>query len=312
MSIDVNGLVREFLLIVFLYMFDIGTQFATYSEAEKARTRYDSWMSGSRYVENGTREFEFCKNTDWNRRDYKEKVSQFADVVDLYLAFLLLAGSILVCYILVYVWFVLRSLHRAIYLEENRDRIVKVKFTFGFLLSFFLDIPGSCITVGLYSMRCGSAGLHCWDCAQDAGCTDKRELRHRVYISQVVVVVMFFGLCMVSLWKGITTFYRWSKTDRVDCWQLRGCVALFVGTYYVMIVLTPALAVFKYKFFMLPSQKENVFANFTDSLFMVGLLGWIIFSVVGCCFPLVKCLRDGTNPNTPPDAKKTYQSVLIG
>ena len=51
-------------------------------------------MSGSRYVENGTREFEFCKNTDWNRRDYKEKVSQFADVVDLYLAFLLLAGKI--------------------------------------------------------------------------------------------------------------------------------------------------------------------------------------------------------------------------
>ena len=111
--------------------------------------------------------------------------------------FIFYPGSILVCYILVYVWFVLRSLHRAIYLEENRDRIVKVKFTFGFLLSFFLDIPGSCITVGLYSMRCGSAGLHCWDCAQDAGCTDKRELRHRVYISQVVVVVMFFGLCMV-------------------------------------------------------------------------------------------------------------------
>ena len=46
-------------------------------------------------MENGTREFEFCTNTDWNRRDYKEKVSLFGDVVDIYLAFLLLAGKII-------------------------------------------------------------------------------------------------------------------------------------------------------------------------------------------------------------------------
>ena len=196
-------------------------------------------------------------------------------------------------------------------MEENRDNIVRVKFTFGFILSFVLDIPGSCLAVALYSMRHGEQGLHCWDCAQDVTCSKKQELEHRIYLSQVVVVVMFFGLLVVSLWKGITTFYRWSKTDKVDCWQLRGCVALFVGTYYAVIILTPALGLFKYRYFMLPSQKENVFANFTDSLFMIGMLGWVIFMVVGCCFPLLRCIRIGSPANLIGNKKNYFTTFRI-
>jgi hypothetical protein len=298
MTIDVKGLVREYLLIIVLYSLDLGTEFAVYTENIKARTRYEKWLKDDyKYQLNRTTNFGICKSANWDKKDYKDKVGLYGGLLDTYLFFLVISGAIFLCYLLAYLWFVLRSWHRAIYIEENRDHVVRVKFTFGFILSFALDIPGSCLAVILYSLRQGNRGLHCWDCAQDVEkCVNKHELEENIYFSRVVIVLMLFSLVIVSIWKGITTFYRWSKTDKVDCWQIRGCVALFVGVFYVVIVMTPSLGVFKYQFFMLPSQKENVFAQFTDSLFMIGMLGWIIFLVVGCCFPIIKCIRIGSSP----------------
>lgn len=298
MTIDVKGLVREYLLIIFLYSLDLGTEFAVYTENIKARTRYEKWLKDDyKYQLNRTTNFGICKSANWDKKDYEKKVGLYGGLLDTYLFFLVISGAIFLCYLLAYLWFVLRSWHRAIYIEENRDHVVRVKFAFGFILSFALDIPGSCLAVILYSLRQGERGLHCWDCAQDVEkCVNKHELEENIYFSRIVVVLMLFSLVIVSIWKGITTFYRWSKTDKVDCWQIRGCVALFVGVFYVVIVMTPSLGVFKYEFFMLPSQKANVFAQFTDSLFMIGMLGWIIFLVIGCCFPIIKCIRIGSSP----------------
>ena len=143
-------------------------------------------------------------------------------------------------------------------------------------------------------MRSGSRGLHCWDCAQDSECTKKQKLEFRMWLSQLSLVFMFLGMFIVSIWKGITTFYRWSKTDKVDCWQLRGCVSLFVGTFYVVVIFTPALGVFKYVFFRLPSEADNVFTETANSLFLIGTIGWIILMVIGCCYPLFKCVHSGS------------------
>ena len=310
MAIDVKGLFREFLLIIFLYCLDLGTGFGCYSEIYKSRSQYQQWLKPDHnYVYNNTKEFGPCKEgTFWDREIYERELKLYSRLSDAYLFFLVISGAVFLCYILAYLWFVLRSWHKPTFLEDNRDHIVKVKFTFGFILSFTLDIPGSCIAVFLYHMRHGERGLHCWDCSQDVTCDKVLEFLFRQKISRSVIILMFFGLVLVSLWKGITTFYRWSKTDKVDCWQLRGCVALFVGTYYVAIILTPALGVFKYEFFKLPSQHGNVFANFTDSLFMIGLLGWLIFMVIGCCFPIIRYIRIGT-PTSILNTKKTYQNV---
>ena len=315
MAIDLKGLVREFILIITLYCLDIGTEFGCFSEIHVSRIRYQKWLlPDANYQHNYTAGFGVCKSSDWDKEEFEAKVNSYAALTDAYLFFLIISGCIFICYALAYIWFVLRAWYRSEYIAENRQSILRIKFFFGFLLSFALDIPGSCMAVVLYSMRYGERGLHCWDCAQDVTrCTKKQELEHRQYISELVIVLMFLTLLIVSIWKGITTFYRWSKTDKVDCWQLRGCVALFVGAYYVVIILTPALGIFKYMFFRLPSQVNNVFAEFTNSLFMIGMLGWIIFMVVGCCYPLLKCIRVGSptgiltgkNENVWPGTQKT-------
>ena len=311
MAVDEKGLIREYILIIILYCFDIGTEIACYAEVQRSRGRYQSWLEKDYPYSNRTTNFGICTKGGWNKEDFTEKVELYASLIDAYLFFLIISGLVFMCYILAYLWFVLRAWHHrsSSYVEKNRDHIVQVKFTFGFIMSFVLDIPGSCLAVVLYSMRHGVEGLHCWDCAQDVkNCVKKQVMEDRQQLSQSVVGIMFFGLLIVSLWKGITTFYRWSKTDKVDCWQLRGCVALFVGSYYAVIILTPSLGVFKYEFFLLPSQKENVFANFTDSLFMIGMLGWLIFLVIGCCFPLLKCIRIGS-PGNILSNKKTSTNV---
>lgn len=298
MSIDARGLVREYLLIIILYSLDLGTEFACYIENQTARTKYQKWLADDyNYQVNRTTNFGVCTSSNWDKKDYKDKVMLYGRLLDTYLFFLIISGAIFLCYLLAYLWFVLRSWHRSQYIEENREKVIRVKFAFGFLLSFVLDIPGSCLAVICYSLRAGERGLHCWDCSQNVEkCINKHELEEDIYFSRVAIIVMLFGLLLVSSWKGITTFYRWSKTDKVDCWQIRGCVALFVGVFYVVIVLTPSLGVFKYELFRLPSQQANVFAEFTDSLFMIGLLGWIIFLVAGCCFPIIKCIRIGSSP----------------
>ena len=296
-----RGLVIEFAILVFLNLLDLGTDIAVYSEAQISRDRYKGLIKSPDYKSNFTKGFQFCTNSEWNKRDYQDKIDSFGRVVDVYLFFLFASAVILVCYMVVFVWFILKCKREEYYLIENPEKLADIKFTFGALLSFALDVPGASIAVYLYSERWGATGFLCWECAQDGQCNDKRVFAKRTYVIIAALAFNFLSLSIISLWKGVTTFYRWSKTDKVDCWPVRGCVSMFVGCIYTVIMLTPSLGVFKYKFFVMPSQRNNVFAEFTDSLFMIGLLGWIILMVVGCCFPLLRMIRLG--PSNNPDRK---------
>ncbi len=304
----IKGLAIEFGILVFLNVLDIGTDIGVYSEAQISRDRYEKFLDSDDYVLNSTKGYQFCSNSEWDKRDYQDKIKTFGRVVDIYLFFLFVSATVLVCYIIAFTWFIIKSSREQYYLIENPDKLADIKFTFGALLSFSLNVPGACIAVYLYSERWGANGFLCWECAQDPSCNDKRVFRKRAYIVLVVLAFNYLGLVIISLWKGITTFYRWSKTDKVDCWPIRGCVSLFVGCIFTVIMIAPSLGVFKYKFFMLPSQKKNVFAEFTDSLFMIGLLGWVILAVVGCCFPLLRLIRIGGGNN--PD-KKGYGGLPL-
>ena len=300
MAKTIKGLVVEFIILVCLNALDIGTDFAVYSEAQIARNRFKETLKTPNYISNSTKPYSFCANPEydphvalWDKRDFKDKVDNYGTIIDVYLFFLFVSGGVFTCYIIAYMWFLIKSSRNEDFLEDNRDKLIDIKFWFGAALSMVLNVPGASIAVALYAERWGARGLLCWECAQDPTCNDKRVFSERTSVVLACLACNFLGLVIISLWKGMTTFYRWSKTDKVDCWPVRGCVSLFVGCIFVVIMLAPSLGVFKYKFFMLPSQKGNVFADFTDSLFMIGMLGWIILAVVGCCFPLLQCIRIG-------------------
>ena len=128
MTIDVKGLVREYLLIFILYSLDLGTEFAVYTENITERGKYEKWLNDDySYQFNRTTGYGICKSADWDKTDYQNKVDLYGRVLDTYLFFLVISGAIFLCYLLAYLWFVLRSWHRAQYIEENRDHDVAFK-----------------------------------------------------------------------------------------------------------------------------------------------------------------------------------------
>ena len=91
-------------------------------------------------------------------QEYGTKVWTYGAWVDSYLFVILLSSVIFLCYIGNYIWFILRASHRVEYIEENRERMHRVKFVFGFILTFVLDIPGTCVACVLYTMQQGAKG----------------------------------------------------------------------------------------------------------------------------------------------------------
>ena len=299
-----QGILREFILILVLNCLDFAGQFCCYSEVRYSRSRYKSWFTINYQTNHTLSEFPTCSLGFWNIESYKSKVENYSNAVDVYLIFLCLSGMVFSSYLITFLWIILRFwFHDS---EDNKKRLQKVSFKFGFILTFTLDIPCSSIAVVINSYRIGDEGLYCWDCAQDLkGCFKTEELKDRVYWSQIALLAMFIGLVMITLWKGITAFYRWSKTDDVNCWQLRGCVSLFAGVYYVIVILTPSLAIFKHR--VLDSEGYTpVLSNTVNILYMVGVIGWLIFALVTCCFPMLKCARRINARNSSKTPKTLY------
>ena len=68
MTIDVKGLVREYLLIIILYSLDLGTEFAVYTENITARGRYEKWLNDDySYQFNRTTGYGICTSADWDK-----------------------------------------------------------------------------------------------------------------------------------------------------------------------------------------------------------------------------------------------------
>ena len=287
-----RGLLREFALVVFLYLLNLGTDLGVFFEALDSYNTYTKFLTSPDYKSlNGTENYLFCSKGPWIKIDYQKEIKIFGRVIDACLFFLALALLLITAYIIAYVWIIIKTALNPQYLIEKREKYVRIKFVFGFACSMLQDIPMACIAVDLYAQRSGAQGLICWSCAQDPSCNQKDELEYRFMKVLGVLVVSLLAMLIVSLYKGITTFYRWTKIEDMSCWQIRSCVSLFAGTYYALIMLTPSLALFKYKFFQLESEKTNVFSDITDSLFMVGLIGWAVFAVIAFCCPLLRLIR---------------------
>ena len=164
------------------------------------------------------------------------------------------------------------------------------------------DISLTSLSVDLFVKRTGPKGLICWGCYYDETCVDKYILGKRFDHTTTLLAISLTAVVILSLYKGFVIFYRWSRVDECHCYEIRACVSLFVGGCFALVVLTPCLALFKFAFFTLPSESENVFSGITDRLFMIGVMIWGVFIVIAFCCPLLRlCLRK---------SRKAWQNVL--
>lgn len=290
-----KNLFIQFILSFIVYCVDLACHIGYYMEANKSRIVYEELfqtLKSSNLHLNRT--VDFCTFKDFDIHEVSDIMNDYKRSLFAYLLFIIICSLILFVFILIFVYFIVQSFKNDHYLLESKSKILNIRMLFAGVLCFTQNIACSCLAVSLYADRSGPDGLVCWNCLHDDDCNTKRILHQRMSLPTTCLVSLMLCLIVISLWKGLTWFYRWSRTDKFDLWPIRGCVSIFVGFYFAVTVMTPSLGIFKYKHFKkLPDHSSNVFSQFTDSLFTIGIMGWIVFMIVGLCFPIVKAFRLG-------------------
>ena len=290
----VQGLVRELLFFIILYGFDLGTDFSVLFEALRSHTTYKHFLedfSDTKAHTNSTKQLILCSSGSWNRDNLQREIKSFQELLIAMEVFTILASFIVFLFLVAYIWNIYRAMTDSNFAVYQSNKNVTFQVIFGFACSTLQDIPLTCLAVELYIKRSGPRGLTCWACFQDQTCIDKHILSSRFEDTKTLVTITLTAVVLVSVYKGLIMFYRWSETGVVRCYEIRACVSIFVGVCYALVILTPALGLFKFQFFTLSTESTNVFSGITDRLFMVGAIMWGGFFVVACCCPLLRCIR---------------------
>ena len=290
----IHDSVRELISFIFLYGFDLGMDISVLLEAQQSYDVYRVLVhsSGDTSVNNNeSKQIPFCSSGPWNKEDYHREIESFGKALLAMTIFTALACFLILSYLGGNIWIIYRTATSSKSEENQSEKYVTVRFVFGFACSVLQDIPLTCLAVDLYTRRSGPQGLTCWACYYDETCADKHILGERFDDTRSLVAVSLTAAAAVSLYKGLTTFYRWSRVDNCRCYEIRACVSIFVGVCFAVVIITPCLGLLKFSFFTLPSESESVFSGIADRLFIVGVMIWGVSIVVVFCCPLLRCLQ---------------------
>ena len=289
----VHDLMRELISFIFLYGFDLGMDISVLFEAQQSYNAYQ-FLKNSNDTSvnyNESKQITFCSSGPWNKDDYNREIKSFGEALVAMTFFTALACFLILSYLVGNILITYRTSTSSKSEENQGDKYVTVKLVFGLVCSVFQDIPLTCLAADLYIRRSGPQGLTCWACNRDETCADKYILHKRFDHTRTLVAVSLTAAAVVSLYKGLTTFYRWSRVDHCRCYEIRACVSIFVGVCFAIVVMTPCLGLLKFSFFTLASESGSVFSGITDRLFMIGVMIWGVFIVVAFCCPLLRCMQ---------------------
>lgn len=290
----IHDLVTELISFIFLYGFDLGMDISVLLEAQHSYNAYrilDNSNGDTSVSNNESKHITFCSSGPWNKDDYQREIKSFGKALLAMIIFTALACFLTLSFLVGNILIIYRTATSSRSDENQSEKYVTVKFVFGFVCSVLQDIPLTCLAVDLYIRRSGPQGLTCWACYHDETCADKHVLRERFDHTRTLLAVSLTAAAVVSLYKGLTTFYRWSRVDNCRCYEIRACVSIFVGVCFAIVILTPCLGLLKFSLFTLPSESGSVFSGITDKLFMIGVMIWGVFIVVVVCCPLLRCIQ---------------------
>ena len=288
----VHDLVRELIFFILLYGFDLGTDISVLFEAHRSYTTYKRLLDISNDTRgNERKQIPFCSSGPWNNDDYQREIKSFGMTLLAMKFFTALACFLIFSYLVAYILMIRRAIKNSDLQENQSEKYVTMKFVLGCVCSSLQDIPLTCLAVDLLVKRSGQQGLTCWACYHDETCADKYILGKRLDQTKILVAASLASAAIVSVYKGLTSFFRWSRVDQCRCYEIRFCVSSFVGGCFALVVMTPCLGILKFTFFTLPSESGNAFSGITDKVFMIGVIIWGVFIVVAVCCPSLRCIQ---------------------
>lgn len=294
------GILVEFFIFLALQGFDIYSDYSVYFESSNSLAIYDD-ISTSLFDSNSTkssagvnltlRPLGFCSSSAFKPKKTLELFEQYEQTLEIYFAFTIIATIIFGLHFLLWIVTLAFSLMEADFLQENWDVLVTGKIAFTLAANFVQDIPCSTIGIELYLLRRGTNGLICWQCSMDPKCTSVDYLETLLAPSSQALSLLIVAICLTTLWKAISSFFRWSRVEQCDVFIIRATTSLFAGFLYACIITTPAMTILKYRYFTLPGVTAGFIADLVDKLFIIGALFWSVGILTVCCCPLLRLIR---------------------
>ena len=287
-----KGLLAEFMIFLISQGFDFFTNCwvlaQVYRVLDKARF-YKTYpnVTALNFTSPG-----ICRgNEGWKQEEIDLKVKHFNDVVIVYFLFVALTSLFITLHLMSWLYTLYLSMEKRELGKKGRETLVNMKLIFLVAASLLEDIPLSSLTAELFAIQQGTRGITCWLCRVSNSCPDSKTLLSLLDSSQQVLILNVCAISVTSLWKGISSFYRWSRIPNCEAFLIRACTSLFVGIMFVIVILTPAMTVLSYQYYSLPGIRGGLVKDLIDRVYTIGVLFWIAVLAVVCCCPLLFMIR---------------------
>ena len=290
----VRKVITEFLVQLVFTIIRYGTQAAFVIEALNFNAKIQLILEreGDTYLAtNMTRTVLYCVPRTWKSEEISTMVKYYRGMVYTFLFFLLASSLIAIVHIFLWIVFVIRvrRYNELSELEPNKLAMI-VRTKFGFIENIVHDIPLTVFGIEAFLIRNGPKNLTCLLCASSPHCLDEKFVQRLLLTGLITLILSLLVIAITTAWRGLTVFFRWSYVKECAIVSVRGCVSIFVGLIYAMMILTPAFIVINYRYSSITGINSAAVSEFVSKLLIMGLLAWSIVILGGCCCPLIRAI----------------------
>ena len=303
-----RGIVAEFIIFLVFQGFDLYSCAGVFVESRDALGIYETLKLHNKTITMSMLQNSSLKATPTSNMASKlctsegvldafatKKIAEHIDTYDtglnIYTFFFSVACGIFILHFFYWVALLIMSSLEANFLQEYWHWTVKFKLYFALAASFLQDIPVSTVTMELYLLRRGNAGLTCWQCSLDSKCVNDEYIENILSKSTNAMSLLIVAITITTLWKGISGFFRWARDEHCDVFPLRALASIFAGFIYMTVILTPCMTILKYRYYTLPGITPGFVAAVIDRVFIIGALLWSVGILAVCCCPLLQLIK---------------------
>ena len=303
-----KGIIAEFIFFLIFQGFDFYAVIGVFSESRSALSTYRALEALNKTAQvsqtgnvlqttpaSSTSPLLLCTSEGvydaFSARKIGQHIDSYEFGLNVFLFFFVITCGLFNLHFLYWVALLVMSSLEANFLQEHWHWTVRAKLCFTVGASFLQDIPISTITMELYLLRRGNSGLICWQCALDPKCTNNDYIGELSSQSTRAMAILVIAICIITLWKGISGFFRWARDEHCDIFPIRALASIFAGFIYMTIILTPCMTILKYRYFNLPGVTRGFIADVIDRFFIVGAMIWSVGILAVCCCPLLNLIK---------------------
>lgn len=286
-----KGLLAEFIIFLLVQGFDLFSNTWVLNESVGVLSRVQEYENYPNVSAINNSVPSFCVSVQWSKEEIAKEVDLFSSVIYVYCFFLAITACIFTLHLLAWLYTLQLSFRSRRFNANTQATLIKMKVYFLIAASILQDIPLSAISAELFSLQQGQQGLVCWYCKVSGLCQNEKQLASRLSRSTTALWLNFAAIGLTSLWKGISSFYRWSRVDTCEAFYLRACTAVFAGGLYSIVILTPAMTVLKYRYFVRPGISGGFLEDAINRVYIIGAIFWVLVLAVIFCCPLLNLIR---------------------